>query len=98
MLMLAIPMWIEAAHACRDGIPTSPQQLDIAMRGGLGYQAGWLEFFDATGSQRMLDIIQRHSSSNKSLRADPQIITALQRHLPTPALDHFARFRLEQSA
>ena len=37
MLMLSIPMWIEAALAFREGVVTSADDFDLAMRGGLGY-------------------------------------------------------------
>ncbi len=69
MEILAIPMFIEAALACQDGTAQSLQQCEIAMTGGLGFdpEKSWLGFFEALGSQRILDCCERWSASSASL-------------------------------
>ncbi len=66
MQLLAIPMWIEAAIARRDGVVRSSNELDLAMRGGLGFapERSWLAFFDQLGSQSMLAAIQSMVRAN----------------------------------
>lgn len=93
MLMLSIPMWIEAALAYREGVVTSPDDFDLAMRGGLGYQwssregsGSWLDFFDSIGSERMIRFIHEHGASSKSLRVPRELLDALERHRPAIAL------------
>ena len=92
MHVLAIPMWIEAAIAFRDGVATSHQQFDLAMRGGLGYQSNgtWLEYFESIGSPRIDEIIERYGPIAKSLQAPADLITALKHCSPTTAMDQFA--------
>jgi 3-hydroxyacyl-CoA dehydrogenase/enoyl-CoA hydratase/3-hydroxybutyryl-CoA epimerase/enoyl-CoA isomerase len=98
MLMLSIPMWIEAALAYREGVVTSPDDFDLAMRGGLGYQwssregaGSWLDFFDSLGSQRMLSFIHEHGPSSKSLRVPRELVDALERRCPSVALSDVDR-------
>lgn len=92
MLLLAIPMWIEAVHAYREQVASSPQQFDLAMQGGLGYEGRqrWLEFFDSVGSRRILEIITQQREHTKSLQVQPEMIAALQDHAPSAALEHLA--------
>ncbi len=92
MLVLSIPMWIEAAFAFRERVAVAHEQFDLAMRGGLGYQSGgtWLEFFESVGSQRMIEMIERFSPTTKSLRAPAELTDSLRRGSPTAALDQFA--------
>ena len=92
MLLLSIPMWIEAAYAYRDRVATSHQQFDVAMRGGLGYRSkgSWLEFFDALGSGRIAEIIEHYWPTRKSLRAPAELLAGLPHHGPTECLDQFA--------
>ncbi len=95
MLLLSIPMWIEAAFAYQEHVAASHEQFDLAMRGGLGYQASdtWLGFFDGVGSARMLEMIELFSPTTKSLRAPAELTEALQRYRPSKALDRFAKGR-----
>ncbi len=92
MLLLAIPMWIEAALACREGTIASLQQIDLAMKGGLGYQSnvGWLEFFDQVGNAKMLSTIDRFAPTTKSLQAPAPLVEMLTQNTPTTALQQFA--------
>jgi 3-hydroxyacyl-CoA dehydrogenase len=93
MLLLSIPMWIEATFAYREQIAASHQQFDVAMRGGLGYRSEgtWLEFFELVGSARMQDVIERYAAMTKSLRVPDDFVTALSQHSPTAALDYLAQ-------
>ncbi|MCG8652465.1 MAG: 3-hydroxyacyl-CoA dehydrogenase family protein [Pirellulales bacterium] len=95
MLMLAIPMWIEAALAFSDGAIRSPQQLDTAMGGGLGYQrdTGWLSFFDRVGSERLLQMMDQFGPTAKSLRAPEELAEGLRQGSPSQALLGFAAGR-----
>lgn len=91
ILLLAVPMWIEAALAFRDGIARSTDQLDLAMRGGLGFRReSWLGFFDDTGSETMLSAIEAWSSRSASMRAPVALREALGEVCPSEALTRFA--------
>jgi 3-hydroxyacyl-CoA dehydrogenase len=91
--VLAIPMWIEAAIACRDGVVQSSDELDLAMRGGLGYapERSWLEFFDRLGSAAILSSIQRWSELTPAIAAPPGLVDQLGKLPPRRALEAFAR-------
>ena len=91
VLLLAVPMWIEAALAFRDGVGSSTTQLDMAMSGGLGYEheAGWTGFFNQLGSSRILQSIDKWSSEFASMRCPDDLIEALKKDTPTDALQSF---------
>lgn len=57
---LTIPMWIEAAEVLAAGVVESFDQIETAMRGGLGYRnpTGFFGFFDSMGRDRILQRIQ----------------------------------------
>ena len=90
--LLAIPMWIEAAIARRDGVVRSSDELDLAMRGGLGFDSkqSWMAFFDQLGSQRMLAAIDRWSERTPAISAPPELIRQLKQLPPGEALEAFA--------
>jgi hypothetical protein len=90
--VLAIPMWVEAAIACRDGVVQSSDELDLAMRGGLGYdpEQSWLGFFDRLGSSAILSSIQRWSDLTPAIAAPPGLIDRLGSLPPRRALESFA--------
>lgn len=92
MLLLAVPMWIEAALACRQGVVRSSEELDLAMRGGLGFDPArsWLGFFDALGSRVILRAISQWSSLTPAIRAPDDLIRLLQTMPPREALESFA--------
>jgi len=91
MLLLAIPMWIEAAMALRDGVAESLEQINDAMVGGLGFQAQptWSQFFDGVGSRQILKTIEMFQPTTKSLTAPPQLLAQLHHRSPAEALEHF---------
>lgn len=93
MLILSIPMWIEAALAHRDGIVGHVDQIDIAMRDGLGFESArsFLEFFDSVGSQAMLDAIVQWGDDVKSMRAPEALQLALRSATPRQALVQFTQ-------
>ncbi|NND97334.1 MAG: 3-hydroxyacyl-CoA dehydrogenase family protein [Pirellulaceae bacterium] len=68
--LLAIPMWIEADLAFRDGVTQSLDDFDLAMSGGLGYQhpARWRGFFESLGRATIDNAIERWSGQFKSMR------------------------------
>jgi hypothetical protein len=86
-------MWIEAAIAYREGIASSAEQFNLAMRGGLGYTADrtWLGFFDSLGSGAIVDAIARWSPLTACMRAPDGLVELLQRTSPMAALQQFAR-------
>lgn len=93
MLLLSIPMWIEAAYALSEGVAASRTQVDEAMRGGLEYRSdlgGWFDFFDSIGSDRILHAIEKFAPTTKSLRADEALLQALREGTPSEAVDKFA--------
>jgi 3-hydroxyacyl-CoA dehydrogenase len=52
---IAIPMWIEAAAILTAGVVDSPEGIETAMRGGLGYRGdSFFEYFDRLGSERIV--------------------------------------------
>jgi 3-hydroxyacyl-CoA dehydrogenase len=53
---LTIPIWIEAAEVLAAGVVDSFDQIETAMRGGLGYRnpTGFFSFFDSMGRDRIL--------------------------------------------
>lgn len=93
MHLLAIPMWIEAAIARREGVVASNAELDLAMRGGLGFapQRSWLGFFDSLGSQVLLDAIDRWSELTPAIAAPVDLVARLQQSTPSQALQAFAQ-------
>jgi len=52
---IAIPMWIEAAAILAAGVVDSPEGIETAMRGGLGYRGdSFFAFFDRLGSDKIV--------------------------------------------
>jgi 3-hydroxyacyl-CoA dehydrogenase len=92
MLVLSLPMWIEAALALRDGVTDSPQPMNLAISGGLGYQSRgtWLEFFESLGSAQILETIEQFAPTTKSLRLPGELGDALARYGPSEAMQRFA--------
>jgi 3-hydroxyacyl-CoA dehydrogenase len=90
--LLSIPMWIEAALARREGMVESAGQLELAMHGGLGYDAyrSWLGFFDGLGSTQMMSAIARWSDLTPAIRAPDELVVKLQRYSPSEALRTFS--------
>jgi 3-hydroxyacyl-CoA dehydrogenase len=88
MHLLAIPMWIEAVLASRQGIVSSPEQFELAMHGGLGFapQKSWIEFFDGIGSAEILRLSNRWQARSKSLTLPTEIAQLLQQRTPRETL------------
>ncbi|QDV44586.1 Fatty acid oxidation complex subunit alpha [Stieleria neptunia] len=70
LLLLTIPMWIEATCLLKEGVADSMSTVDLAMAGGLGFtsDANWSEFFAELGTERIDDAISRWQSEFKSMR------------------------------
>ena len=94
--MLAIPMWIEASMAMREGIAHSIEQFELAMHGGLGFNAteSWLGFFDSLGSRVIHAAITRQSSITACMKAPQSLQVELLNHAPSVALSRFAQKKL----
>ncbi len=92
MLLLATPMWIEAAMAFREGVAEPIDQVNIAMSGGLGYRSTgtWLQFFASIGSERLLDLIERFAATTKALHLPGELLAELKVGNPTQAIHAFA--------
>jgi 3-hydroxyacyl-CoA dehydrogenase len=92
MHLLSIPMWIEAAIARREGIVQSKDELDLAMRGGLGFspERSWLGFFDSLGSSTLLDAIARWSELTPAIAAPAELQSMLHQATPSEALQAYA--------
>lgn len=92
LLLLAIPMWIEAALAFDEGVAQPLDQVDVAMNGGLGYRSDgdWLQFFDSLGSEKMLAVIEQFAPTTKALRMPDDLTAALKQTGPTQAIEAFA--------
>ncbi len=92
MRLLAIPMWIEAAIAHRDGVTESRAQFDLAMRGGLGFdpQKSWFDFFESLGSPVIREMIMKWSSLTACMKAPSELLALLDQATPTSAFEQFA--------
>lgn len=88
MLLLAVPMWIEAAYAFGEQVVTSLEPLETALQGGLGYRrdGGWLDFFDSLGSHRLQQLIATHAASSRALQVPPAFSELLSQHSPSDVI------------
>ncbi len=95
---LSIPMWIEAAEALATGIVSQWSDIELAMRGGLGYagESGFAGFFDNLGSSKLIDTIRSGGAVNRSLAAPVALIEELSNPiggLPSGAVLRYASQR-----
>ncbi len=95
--LLAVPMWIEAALAFRDGVTNDLPDFDLAMRGGLGFQSdmdkksgSWLGFFDSLGSSALINAIEKWSLVFKSMQAPPELVRLLKTCSASVAIERYA--------
>lgn len=86
--LLSIPMWIEAALAARDGIVTSSEQFETAMKGGLGFDIGksWIGCFDSLGSEAICEADDRWGGITASMKIPDAIRQLLQESSPSDVL------------
>ncbi len=70
LLLLTIPMWIEANCLLKEGVADSMATVDLAMAGGLGFTSdvNWSEFFAELGSETIDSAINRWQADFKSMR------------------------------
>lgn len=90
---LTIPMWIEAAEVLAAGVVDSFDQVETAMRGGLGYRnpTGFFGFFDSMGRDRILRRI-RASVGHPALVPSPALLDGLaDGDSPSAAIDRYAQ-------
>ena len=95
--LLAVPMWIEAALAFRDGVTDKLSDFDLAMRGGLGYQSdlgscpgSWLGYFDTIESSALINAIEKWNSVFKSMQAPPDLLRLLKTCSASAAIERYA--------
>lgn len=89
---LTIPMWIEAAEVLAAGVVDSLDEIETAMRGGLGYRNrnGFFDFFDSMGCGRILRRIQA-SVGQPALTPNPMLLEQLTRcDSPSSAITCYA--------
>ena len=93
MELLSIPMWIEAALACQAGVVTTADQLEIAMKGGLGFDSSqsWLGFFEALSSETIMRTADRWSNRSASLTLPSWIAKLLGEFSPSQVIEQCAR-------
>jgi 3-hydroxyacyl-CoA dehydrogenase len=86
--LLSIPMWIEAVLAARDGIVTSNEQFETAMKGGLGFAVGksWIGCFDSLGSEAICEADDRWGGITASMKIPDAIRQLLQESSPSDVL------------
>ena len=89
MMLLAVPMWIEAVLARLDGVVSSTAELDLAMRGGLGFDSkqSWSGFFDRLGSEAILRSIQAWSSVTPAMNPPSFVLNRLRSMSPSEVID-----------
>ena len=70
MLLLCVPMYIEACIAYQEGVFSSVSDLDTAMSGGLGFlpETGWIEFFRQLGIDRIRNSAVEWSDQFRSMQ------------------------------
>ena len=90
--LLAIPMWVEAACAFKDGIVSNHHSFDLAMGGGLGYehQRSWHGYFDSLGSDHILRAVETWAGHTRAMHAPLALRKLLRTHNATQALVKYA--------
>ncbi|MEM0927102.1 MAG: hypothetical protein AAGJ83_13755, partial [Planctomycetota bacterium] len=70
MLLLAVPMWLEALSLLSEGVTESMETIDLAMVGGLGFHSDlrWSDFFRELGDARIQDMVARWSGVFRSMK------------------------------
>ncbi|MCA9137454.1 MAG: 3-hydroxyacyl-CoA dehydrogenase family protein [Planctomycetales bacterium] len=70
LMLLSIPMWIEANSLLEEGIADSMATVDLAMAGGLGFSGdmSWSGFFAEVGADCIDDAIRKWQSDFRSMR------------------------------
>ena len=69
LVLLSIPMWIEARHLLEAGVVPSMASIDLAMAGGLGYSSdhSWSQFFAELGDNAIDQAMTQWSSTFRSM-------------------------------
>lgn len=71
LLLLVIPMWIEARCLLEEGIADSMATVDLALAGGLGFtgESSWSRFFEDLGGERIDQAIQSWGADFRAMRS-----------------------------
>ena len=96
---LTIPMWIEAAEVLAAGVVDSLEEIEAAMRGGLGYRSptGFFAFFDSLGRDRILRRIGA-SIGQPALTPSPLLLDQLSHcDSPSSAITAYAKAACQAS-
>ena len=94
--MIALPMWIEAAEVLATGIVNELSDVELAMRGGLGYDRpeGFFGYFEAMGRERLLTQIETYGATFRGLRASVELVEAIKQNAsPNLAITQYAKRR-----
>lgn len=95
---LAVPMWLETAELLSEGVVPSLDQVELAVRGGLGFRGGFCRFFDTLGSDFLAAVI-RGAEGEPALAAPPELIDLLgTERTPSESLLAYARGKQGQAA
>lgn len=72
LLLLSIPMWIEATCLLDEGITDSMNTVDLAMVGGLGFNSDvpWSSFFDELGAEAIESTVTTWGGVFRSMRTE----------------------------
>lgn len=79
---LTLPMLIEAACLLSERVVDSPEAIEAAMRGGLGFRGeqGFFETFDRGGAAAVAAQLELLGVQSKALQAPPELLEALHHH------------------
>lgn len=79
---LTLPMLIEAACLLAERVVESPDAVEAAMRGGLGFQGGmgFFETFDRTGTASIAERSREWGPHYKAMQAPEALLQAFDRH------------------
>lgn len=70
LLLLSIPMWIEAQALLREEVVDDMGAIDLAMVGGLGFRSElrWSEFFQEVGARRIEETAEQWSGTFRTMQ------------------------------
>jgi 3-hydroxyacyl-CoA dehydrogenase / enoyl-CoA hydratase / 3-hydroxybutyryl-CoA epimerase / enoyl-CoA isomerase len=92
--LISIPMLIEAAEVLATGVVQDLESIELAMRGGLGYQSqtGFLGYFDELGCEQIVNQLRTYGAIFRGLRASASFIESLEQcDAPSRALLEYAK-------
>lgn len=91
---LAIPMLIEAAAVLSDGVVSTREAIELAMRGGLGFRGagGFFAAFDSIGRESILHTWRHRDPTDRALSGGELLMQLIERSGSiSEAIEEFAR-------